>query len=131
VLNRVRGVKPGATVIAEAQDEQGGKYPALVVQRFGNGRVGALLIGDLWRWGLCDEAMHHDMDKAWRQLFRWMVADVPNPIDFPAEPRRGDPNQARRLQVRVRDKNFQPMDNASVTLSVRSVTNGVHRTSGA
>ncbi|MFO1513231.1 MAG: glutamine amidotransferase [Verrucomicrobiota bacterium] len=51
VLNRVRDKKPGASVIAEVQAENGTKYPALVEQRFGNGRVGALLVGDLWRSG--------------------------------------------------------------------------------
>jgi uncharacterized membrane protein len=130
VMNRVRELKPGASAIANVHDDRGRNYPALVVQRFGNGHVAALLIGDLWRWGLRDEAMHRDMDKAWRQSFRWLVADVPNRIDFQAEAKRGDPNQAMRLQVRVRDKSFQPMDNASVILRVRTVTNGFHRTNG-
>lgn len=41
-LNRVRDVKPGASVIATVQDGSGTTYPApVVVQRFGNGRVGA------------------------------------------------------------------------------------------
>jgi uncharacterized membrane protein len=97
VLNRVRDVKPGASVIAEVQDESGAKYPALVEQRFGNGRVGALLIGDLWRWGLRDEAVRSDQDKAWRQMIRWLIADVPQRIEFVAEPKRDDPNQAMAL----------------------------------
>jgi len=125
VMNRVRELKPGASAIATVRDERDRKYPALVVQRFGNGHVGALLVGDLWRWGLRDEAMHRDMDKAWRQLFRWLIADVPNRIEFRVEPKPGDPNQAVRLQVRVRDKSYQPMDNASVILRVRTVTNGL------
>ena len=131
VLNLVRDVKPGASVIAEAQDEYGGKHPALVAQRFGNGRVGAVLIGDLWRWGFHDESMHHDLDKAWRQMIRWLIADVPARIEFRAEPKRDDPNQAMSLQVRARDKEFKPLDNASVKISVTPVaessqTNSVH-----
>lgn len=118
VLNRVRDVKPGASVIAEVQDESGGKYPALVAQRFGNGRVGALLIGDLWRWGLRDEAVRSDQDKAWRQMVRWLIADVPQRIEFAAETKRDDPNQAMALRVRVRDKEFKPLDNATVRMTV-------------
>ena len=118
VLNRVRDVKPGASVIAEVQDESGQKYPALVAQRFGNGRVGALLVGDLWRWGLHDETTRSDMNKSWRQTIRWLIADVPERIAFHAEPKRDDPNQAMLLQVRVRDKDFKPLDNASVKISV-------------
>jgi uncharacterized membrane protein len=124
VLNRVRDVKPGASVIAEAQDERGGRYPALVAQRFGNGRVGALLVGDLWRWGLRDEAARSDQDKAWRQMIRWLIADVPERIQLVAEPKRDDPNQAMILQVRARDKEFKPLDNATVRITVAAKGDG-------
>ena len=46
VENRVQGIKPGASVIATVTDPQGDQHPALIVQRFGSGRVGALTIGD-------------------------------------------------------------------------------------
>jgi uncharacterized membrane protein len=118
VLNRVRDVKPGASVITEVQDEGGKKYPALVAQRFGNGRVGALLVGDMWRSGLHDETTRADLDKWWRQTIRWLIADVPARIEFHAEPKRDDPNQAMSLQVRVKDKEFKPLDNASVKITV-------------
>ncbi len=123
VLNKVRGIKPGASVIATVTD---GKehHPALAVQRFGNGRVGAVMLGDIWHWGFKDEANRKDMDKAWRQMMRWLVADVPQRTELVAEPRPGDPNQAIRLQVKVRDKKFQPLDNATVTLHVRAVGAG-------
>jgi len=128
VLNRVRDVKPGASVIAEVQDESGKNLPALVAQRFGNGRVGSLLIGDLWRWGLHDEIARRDMDKAWRQTIRWLIADVPARIEFVAEPKRDDPNQTMSLKVRARDKEFKLLDNATVKISVTPVggTNVVH-----
>ena len=127
-VNRVRELKPGATTIATVRDE-GGEHPALAVQRFGNGRVAALLIADLWRWGFRSEEMHKDMDKAWRQLYRWLVADVPLRIELLVENKRGDPNQAMTLQARVRDKVFQPMDNVSVVLTVQTVTNNPAGTS--
>ena len=135
VLNKVRGMKPGASVIASVSDDGKTQHPALAVQRFGNGRVGAVMIGDLWHWGLKDEANHRDMDKAWRQLMRWLVTDVPGRTELVAEQKPGDPNQAVRLQVRVRDKKFQPLDNANVTLHVRpvgqSVTNAIRLTAEA
>src|SRR5205814_7784718 len=119
VLNNVRGIKPGASPIAEVTDSTGTKHHALVVQRYGNGRSAAMPIGDFWRWGLRDREQHRDMDKAWRQLIRWLVSDVPNRVELTAEPQAGDPNQAMLLQVRVRDKKFQPLDNAKVTLNVQ------------
>ena len=78
-----------------------------------------MTVGDLWRWGMKDEELHKDMDKAWRQLVRWLVADVPNQIQLAVEPRRGDPNQAVTLNLRARDKKFLPLDNATVAVSVR------------
>jgi uncharacterized membrane protein len=135
VLNKVRGMKPGASVIATVSDDGKTQHPALAVQRFGNGRVGAVMIGDLWHWGLKDEANHRDMDKAWRQLMRWLVTDVPGKTELVAEQKPGDANQAVRLQVRVRDKKFQPLDNANITLHVRpvgqSVTNAIRLTAEA
>ncbi len=121
-VNQVREIKPGASLIATVHDGQG-EHPALVVQRFGNGRVAALLVSALWQWGFHDAEMHKDMDKAWRQLYRWLVSDVPERIDFQVQAKPGDPNQAVLLQVRVRDKVFQPMDNVTVALDVQTVTN--------
>ena len=121
VMNLVREVKPGASIIATAADESGKEHPALAVQRFGRGRTGALMVGDVWRWGMKDAAAHADMDKAWRQLLRWLIADVPNRVDLTAEPQPDDPNGAVRLQVRVRDAKYQPLDNAAVSVAVEPV----------
>lgn len=121
VINRLGEVKPGASVIATAADAAGGEVPALVVQRFGRGRTAALTVGDVWRWGMQNAESHADMDKAWRQLARWLVADVPDTVELSAEPVAGDPNGAVRLQARVRDPKFQPLDNAGVVLEVQPV----------
>jgi hypothetical protein len=111
-------------MIATVSDADGKSYPALVIQRFGRGLTGALTIGDFWHWGLHDAEAHRDMDKAWRQLMRWLVTDVPNRVDLAVEPESGDANGAVSLQVRVRDAKFQPLDNASLCLEVRPVLVG-------
>ncbi|MBI2925605.1 MAG: hypothetical protein HYY24_07870 [Verrucomicrobia bacterium] len=121
VLNRMRDLKPGASPIATVTDAHGAQHPALVVQRYGHGRGAALMIGDFWRWGLHDEVARRDMDKAWRQLVRWLVVDVPRRIEMQAEPKPGDPNQAIVLQLRARDAEFHPLDNASASVTVRFV----------
>ena len=121
VLNRVRGIKPGASVIANVRDEKGAEMPGLAVQRFGRGRTAALMIGDLWRWGMKDTVAHADMDRAWRQLLRWMIADVPARVQCSAEPIPADANGTMRVQVRVRDEKFQPVDDAMVTVDIEPV----------
>lgn len=121
VLNRIRETKPGASVIARALDAHGQSAPALVVQRFGLGRTAALTIGDIWRWGMRSAEARTDMDRAWRQLLRWLVADAPGRVSLTADPAPGDPRGAVRLKARVRDGNWQPVDNATVTIEVESV----------
>lgn len=116
VLNRVGAAKPGATVIATVNDGKG-EHPALVTQRFGRGRTAALLIGDLWHGGLGDEARQKDLGRAWRQMVRWLVADVPGAVEVRAEPQ--PDAQTVRIEVRARDAKFEPIENARVTLKIQ------------
>lgn len=119
VINTLREVKPGASVLATAKDSKGNHFPALVVQRFGAGRSAVITIGDLWRGGRPNEKMQEDLEKKWRQIARWLTADVPGPVELAAQPsERG--GQAVELRVRARDKKFDPMDNATITLQVQT-----------
>jgi len=122
VLNEASAIKPGASVLASVADARGQSFPALTAQRFGSGRAGALLIGDLWRWGFRDEASNKDMGKAWRQMMRWLVTDVPGRIEVQVEPK--ESSEAVLLRVRVKDKEFLPLDNAAVQLTVTPIQSG-------
>jgi hypothetical protein len=115
VLNHTGEPKPAATVVATVMDNNH-EYPALVTQRFGRGRTAALLVGDLWQSGLGDEARQKDLMKAWRQMVRWMVADVPEPIEVRSEVQ--PDGVSMKLQVRARDPKFLPMENATVSLAI-------------
>lgn len=119
VLNRLRGVKPGAQVIATVDDERDARYPALIVQRFGNGRSAALPIGDVWRWGLQSPEMREDMEKFWRQTLRWLVANVPQRISVEVVQGVDLAQQAVRLRVYARDKDFQPLDNVFAEIEIQ------------
>jgi hypothetical protein len=119
-MNRIEAIKPGASVLAEVEMEGGATRPALVVQPFGRGRVAALLISDLWRWQLKrEDHKENDLDKAWRQTVRWLIADVPQPVEV--ETRRAansTPAGGVEIVVRARDKQFEPLDNAEVKLKI-------------
>ncbi|HWD92800.1 MAG TPA: glutamine amidotransferase [Verrucomicrobiae bacterium] len=121
VFNPLRDIKPGASVLATVSDASGRMYPALAVQRFGLGRSAALMIGDMWRWGLRDEQRQKDLAKSWRQMVRWLVADVPPRISVTAEPAPGGDASEFRLTVKAHDEEFKPLDNASVQLTIRPV----------
>jgi hypothetical protein len=72
------------------------------------------MIGDLWRWGMRDEDARKDLDKAWRQLMRWLVVDVPDKIQFTAVP----DAERMKLEVRVRNSSFRAQDDAVVKIEV-------------
>ncbi|WP_425613906.1 glutamine amidotransferase [Anatilimnocola sp. NA78] len=120
-LNRIEAIKPGASVLAEVETGPGTSRPALAVQPFGRGRVGALLIGDLWRWELRRaEQAPSDLEKAWRQTIRWLVADVPQPVEVETKRSAGTGLPAREIIVRARDAQFRPLDNAQVSISIKT-----------
>ena len=123
VLSRVGEPKPGATVLMTAREEStGAEYPALAAQRYGRGKTAALMIGDLWRWQMRDHAGTGEQPKAWRQLIRWLIADAPQPIEITIDRVPADANQAVKIGIRVKDKQFRPMENAAVRLTVKSLT---------
>jgi len=122
VLNTVSGLKPGASVVAQVTDPQGRPYPAVVEQRYGQGRAAALLIGDSWRWQLeVTDAQREqdDLGKAWRQLLRWLIVDVPDRVELKSVADSTSGVSLTRLEARVRDKEFHSQDNAAVTVSVQ------------
>ena len=87
-LSRSGEIKPGAVVLSEVQDSKGASAPALVAQSFGKGHVAALLIGDLWRWGMHRENQaEDDFDRSWRQTVRWLVGDVPSRVEVTVRPK--------------------------------------------
>ena len=117
VLNQLRDIKPGASVLATATDAFGNKFPAVAVQRFGNGRVGVVAIGDLFHGGMGSEQGQTDLAKSWRQMLRWLIADVPAQCEIRVVAS-DDTEGAVSLLVRARDKKFDALENASIEITV-------------
>jgi hypothetical protein len=127
-LNRVGRPKPGAVQLATVAAETQQPLPAVVVQRFGNGRTAAILLGDLWRWSMrrgLDESAEgarrpdvpDDPAQAWRQLTRWLVNDVPRRVEIALESKYDESSVS--IRTTVRDAEFLPLDNAQVQLTVQ------------
>ncbi len=121
VFNNVSGLKPGASAIADVVDPRGQKQPALVAHQFGQGRCAALMVGDLWRWQIEqpeDLRAKDDLGKAWRQMLRWLIVDVPSRIELKSVSDESQGTPLVRLQARLRDDEFRTLDNAAVTMSL-------------
>ena len=121
-LNLAQTIKPGASVLATVKSSTGTELPALIVQPFGKGRVGALMVGDWWRWHMQSSVENDDMMKSWRQMVRWLVSDVPRRVEAEVL-RDSEAAQSVRLVVDVRDESFRPLDNAQVAISVLTPDN--------
>ena len=121
-INASRSIKPGATVLATVKTEADDELPALVVQRFGEGKTAALLIGDLWRWQLQSPPENDDLMKSWRQTLRWLVSDVPRRVEVELE-LNDESGQSVDIYVRVHDEAYRPYDNAEISLIVTTPEN--------
>jgi hypothetical protein len=118
-ISKSGDIKPGAVELSRVQDSKGAEAPALVAQSFGKGHVAALLIGDMWRWGMRRENQaEDDFDRAWRQTVRWLVGDVPGRVEVIVRRKQESETPALYLGVRVRDAEYRPLDNAKVTFRV-------------
>lgn len=116
--NRVGSLKPGAFSMATFRDAQGMEHPAIAVQRFGKGKVGAVTIADLWRWAMNPDRDHpDDSAQAWRQMTRWLVGDVPRRTELVTL---GDDSDDGSITLRVeaRDESYLPMDNPDIQITV-------------
>lgn len=117
IVHPQRQVKPGASVLAEVQNQAGATMPALITQRFGRGRSAALTIGDLWRWRMRRPVTDRLPEKAWRQTVRWLVADVPARFEPSIEPD-STLDGGIRLVLRARSPDFEPLEDAQVQFRI-------------
>ena len=115
LLNRTGAPKPAAMVVATVSDGEV-EHPAIVAQQFGRGRTAALTVGDFWQTGFGDEQRQKDLGRAWRQMVRWLVADVPALIEARTELQADA--QTMRIEIRARDAKFAPMENARVNVEL-------------
>nr|WP_143547615.1 hypothetical protein [Rhodopirellula sp. SM50] len=117
-VNVVGSLKPGAYQLATVSGRDGQAQPAIAVQRFGRGKVGAITVGDLWRWSMQPDPQNpDDAAQAWRQITRWLVGDVPRRAELSVAPG-PDNDDSMVLRVDARDEAFLPLENPTITVNV-------------
>ncbi len=136
------GVKPGAIVFANGANSSGEESPLLATQRYGQGKTAAMLTTDFWRWamrhtrGSADEesnamfageepkeSLPNEALIAWRQMFRWLITDVPAKFDVRMAQHLAGveyTTDVALVEAIAKDENFNPQDNASVTLQIEN-----------
>ena len=119
-LNRIERVKPGATPLLAGTTEAGDERVVLAHQRFGRGKALAFPVQDSWLWQMhadvpLDDPTHENL---WRQLLRWVVDGVPEPVELRPARERVEAGEPVRLLAEVRDSAYLAVNDARVTATV-------------
>jgi uncharacterized membrane protein len=121
-VNQLGAPKAGATVLltGASADLPRGEQPVLAFQRYGAGVAAVLGVHDTWLWQMHSEIPLEDQthELFWRQLLRWLVQDVPEPVQASAVRTRVAPGEAVELVARVGSQEYLPVNNAQVTALV-------------
>jgi hypothetical protein len=117
VVNPLRRLKPGASMLLAGDDGTASPLVLLAHQRFGRGQVALLAARDSWRWRMhadvaLDDRVH---ELFWRRLLRWLARDVPGQVEVQARPSPAGPGQTVILDAQVRDAAWQPIPHARVS----------------
>ncbi len=67
---KVRGAKPGASILSISSEDEEGTPPQILLarQQFGDGFAAALTTDLLWRWKMSLPSRSHAVEKFWQQL---------------------------------------------------------------
>jgi uncharacterized membrane protein len=119
MLNPIREAKPGASVLLTGAGE-GGPYVVLAAQRYGRGRAVALTVQDTWLWQMHADIPLEDQthETLWRQLLRYLVSDVPEPLTVTASADRVEPGRPMTVTAEVADSGYVRLNGADVRATI-------------
>ncbi len=121
-FNETAGPKPGATVLAHGgvlEDES--RNPVILAfHRFGRGKTVAFTTASSWRWRMEQDATDNFHELFWRQMLRWLVSDVPDPVNVSAEKHSYSPDDVAVLQAEANDDSFLPLNDVRFSASVKA-----------
>lgn len=126
-LNRIVRAKPGATTLLTGTTPGGEERAVLVHHRFGRGKALAFPVQDTWMWQMHADIPVEDQrhETLWRQLLRWMVDGVPEPVALALTPERAEVGEAVDLLGTVLDSAYIEVNDARVSASITTPSGGM------
>jgi uncharacterized membrane protein len=121
-VNSVHQVKPGATVLLSAIDNQRKDQVVLAYQRYGRGKAIAMPIQDSWLWKMDVKVPVADTTHAmfWRRMLRWLVDGVPDQVNVTTTADRVEPGEPVKLTAEVLDAAYTEVNDSRVLARVTS-----------
>jgi uncharacterized membrane protein len=125
-VNLATAVKPGATVLLNGSDGGRRSHVVLASQRYGRGKAIAFTPQDSWLWQMHASMSVEDQthENYWRQLLRWLVDGVPQPVEVLTSTDRVEPGEPVTIEAAVVDKSFIELNDARVMARVRQPDGG-------
>lgn len=123
VRNAVGRVKPGAvTLLSGEGDALERTQVVLAHHRYGRGKAIAFTVQDSWMWQMHADVPLEDTshETLWRQLLRWLVADVPGRVGLAAPVERIVPGEPATVTAEVEDGRFLRVNHARVEARITS-----------
>jgi len=121
LVNRVGSPKAGATVLLTGRPaDRGAALPVLAFQRYGRGKAIALAAQDSWLWQMHADISVEDQthETLWRQVLRWLVSGVPDPVTVTLSADRVEPGDSVAITAAVSDSAYSGVNGASVVARV-------------
>jgi len=119
-VNQVQRVKPGATILLSASNNQRQNQVVLAFQRYGRGKVLAFPIQDSWLWKMDAKVPVEDTTHAtfWRRMMRWLVDGVPGQVEMTTSIDRVEPGEPIKLTAEVVDSTYTQVNDGRVVAQV-------------
>jgi uncharacterized membrane protein len=120
-FNRITRLKPGATPLLTGSGP--GVSEGQVVfasQRYGRGLSLALPVQDTWIWQMhADIPLEDETHQTfWRQILRWMVNEVPDPLTVTTSAEPAALHETVQLQAELRDAAFRRVNDGALSAFV-------------
>ena len=109
--------RPGATILALTASPDGGVFPVVAVQRYGQGRSMVFAGEASWRWKMMVPSTDRSFEFFWRQSARWLSSSAPDPVSIRV-PDAPEPGDAISVDVDARDASYAPVPDASIDASL-------------
>lgn len=132
---KVGTVKPGATVLLHRIRPKalGDPMPVLAVQRYGKGKVAAVMVDTTWRWrfeaiGAGGDATAYS--RFWSQMIRWLLPEghedpgAGQPVRVSTDKGEYLEGESARIEARVLGKSGKSCDTANVRAAITAPDGG-------
>jgi len=127
IAHALTEVKPGAAVLLTGNAESV-PYVVLAAQHYGRGRSAVFNVQDSWLWQMHASIPVEDQthETLWRQLLRWVVAEVPDQVTVHPVARTVLAGHPVQLTAEVSDSVFRPLNGAEVVATVEDAAGIAH-----